>query len=142
MDKKLIQTELRNSNGDVVLTRSSDGTTNAAAWQSGIQHQLLLSHSRIKAAFDAGRDCARRPDINIDAWLYPPVIADPLANPPIAAFAGRRRYPLGADGYPTEESDTKLQKDQELLDKLRLQESADDEKCMNRLLLTLPPALQ
>jgi hypothetical protein len=83
MDKKLIQTELRNSNGDVVLTRSSDGTTNAAAWQSGIQHQLLLSHSRIKAAFDAGSDIERRPDIDPNAWMYPPIAADPLALPPI-----------------------------------------------------------
>ena len=142
MDKKPIQTDSRNSNGDVVLTRNADRTTNGAAWQTSIQNHLLISHSRIKAAFDAGQDCVRRPDIDRDAWLYPPIAADPLAIPPIAAFAGRLKYPLGPDGYPTVDSDSKIQKDQETLDKHRLQESADNEKCMQRILLTLPHALQ
>ena len=87
-------------------------------------------------------DCVPRPNIDRNAWLYPPVAADPLAVPPIAAFAGRLKYPLGADGYPTEESDVKIQKDQETLDKARLQESSDNEKCMQRILLTLPHILQ
>ena len=146
MDKKLIQTEsgfsTRNLHGDVVLTRFADGTTNGAAWQTGIQTHLLISHSRIKAEYDAGRDCVRRPDIDLNAWTHPPIAADPNAVPPIVAFAGRRKYPIGVDGYPTEEADVKIQKDQETLDKLRLTEATDNEKCMARILLTIPHDLQ
>ena len=109
MDKKSFQTEtqssLYNSNGDLLLAKTSAGVINDAAWWAYVRDNLLVSFAPIKAAFDAGQDLPDLEDIDPDAWAYPPVIADLLAIPPIVGYPGRRRYPLGADNYPTEAAD-------------------------------------
>ena len=146
MEKKFIQTDTTstgyNSNGDLLLQKASDGTTNDAMWMEYIQTTVLVAFAPIKSAYDNNLDLAPLPNLDPDAWTYPPIAADPLAQPPVLAYAGRRKYPLGADGYPTVEADLQLQKDNESLDKKRVDRTKLNQDCMTRILKTIPHSLQ
>jgi hypothetical protein len=109
-----------NSNGDLLLARTSAGVYNDASWMNYIRDTILVPFPDIKVAFDIGEDLSQYPDIDPNMWIHPPVAADPIAVPPIIAYPGRRKYPIGPDGYPTEAADIAIQKDQELLDKKRV----------------------
>ena len=146
MDKKSFQTEtqssLYNSNWDLLLAKTSAGVINDAAWWAYVRDNLLVSFAPIKAAFDAGQDLPPLEDIDPNAWMYPPIVADPLAVPPIIGYAGRLKYPVGLDTYRTEAADLALQKDRAEFKKDRLELTKLNQDCMTRLLKTIPHYLQ
>jgi hypothetical protein len=146
MSKNSFQTDtastMYNSNGDLLLQKAADGTTNDALWMEYIQTTLLVSYAPIKLAYDNNLDLAPLPDIDPNAWTYPPIVADLLAIPPIVGYIGRRQYPIGADGYPTVEADIQLRKDNDNLDKKRLERETLNQNCMTRILKTIPDSLK
>ena len=125
-----------------MLHKSSDGTINDSAWHSAIRDVTLISFAIQKFSLDLHEDFFSPVDIDPDAWLYPPVATFSLAVPPIVAYPGRKLYPVAADGYRTEAADERLSRDRERL-QTKIKDYEDQaQKCLTRILQTIPPSMQ